>query len=64
MSSRRPMKPGDPPVVSEEQRAQWEMEIRAGRQPSVDQPPSKSRLGRILDALERIVAAGSQRPYR
>lgn len=57
-------KPGDPPAVSEEQRAQWELEVKAGRLPYYDQPPSRSRFGRLLDALERMVNASSGRGLR
>jgi len=57
-------RPGDPPAVSEEQRAQWELEVRAGRQPYFEQPPSRRRFGRLLDALERIVSTGSGRGLR
>jgi hypothetical protein len=64
MSAGDPMKPGDRPAVTQEQRDQWELEIRAGRQPFAEQPPSRRRLGRLLDALDRIVSASSGRGLR
>lgn len=58
------MKPGNQPAVTQEQRDQWALEIRAGRQPFAEQPRSRRRFGRILDALERIVSAGDVGRYR
>ena len=57
-------KPGDKPAVSEEQRAQWELEGKAGPLLYFEQPPSRRRFGRLLDALERIVSASSGRSFR
>jgi len=44
----------DEPAVSEEQRELWRFDARSGRTPYVPTPPSRRRLGRVLDVLERI----------
>lgn len=56
--------PLDKGAVSDDQRAQWAADIRAGREPWVDPIPSRRRFGRFLDVLERIVGASVNRPYR
>jgi hypothetical protein len=57
--------PADDGAVSEAQRAEWEMLRAAGRplQPA-NQPPSRSKFGRVLDFSESLVNAGQGNRWR
>jgi hypothetical protein len=57
--------PADEGAVSEAQRAEWEMQRAADRplQPA-NQPPSRSKFGRVLDFFERVVGAGQGNRWR
>lgn len=57
--------PLDDPAVSEQQKAEWFAAREAGRPIGLEPgPPSRSRIGRILDFLERVTGAGQGGRYR
>ena len=56
--------PRDDPRLTEEERAWLVHDYESGRVPALWAEPSRSRLGRIFDAIERVVSAGGTRHWR
>ena len=65
MMKHREPGPHDQPVVSEAQKAEWLAMREMGRLPGLEMgPPSRSKIGRFFDFLERIVGGAQGKPYR
>ena len=56
--------PRDNPRLTEEERAWLVHQYESGQVPELPPEPSRSRVGRFFDAIERVVSAGGTRHWR
>lgn len=56
--------PADEPAVSEAQRAEWLAQREMGRPIGLEPgPPSRSRIGKLFDFIERLIGGAQGRPW-